>query len=121
MTDYFRKKVHYNEIIATFDDVLITPGYTAFEPNEVDISSKIGKFNFNIPLMSAAMDTVTEEVMAIKMALLGGLGVLHRNCSFQKQLEMLPKSKISEIFHSGRNSNHQRWSNCLRSKIYDGN
>ena len=98
MTDYFRKKVHYNEIIATFDDVLITPGYTAFEPNEVDISSKIGKFNFNIPLMSAAMDTVTEEVMAIKMALLGGLGVLHRNCSFQKQLEMCRKVKLARSF-----------------------
>ena len=98
MTDYFRKKVHYNEIIATFDDVLITPGYTAFEPNEVDISSKLGKFNFNIPLMSAAMDTVTEEIMAIKMALLGGLGVLHRNCSFQKQLEMCRKVKLARSF-----------------------
>ncbi len=98
MTDYFRKKVHYNEIIATFDDILITPGYTAFQPNEVDISSKLGKFNFNIPLMSAAMDTVTEEVMAIKMALLGGLGVLHRNCSFQKQLEMCRKVKLARSF-----------------------
>jgi IMP dehydrogenase len=98
MTDYFRKKVHYNEIIATFDDILITPGYTSFQPNEVDISSKLGKFNFNIPLMSAAMDTVTEEVMAIKMALLGGLGVLHRNCSFQKQLEMCRKVKLARSF-----------------------
>jgi IMP dehydrogenase len=98
MTDYFRRKVHYNEIIATFDDVLITPGYTAFEPNEVNISSKLGKFNFNIPLMSAAMDTVTEDVMAIKMALLGGLGVLHRNCSFQKQLEMCRKVKLARSF-----------------------
>ena len=98
MTDYFRKKVHYNEIIATFDDILITPGYTAFEPNEVDISSKLGKFKFNIPLMSAAMDTVTEEVMAIQMALLGGLGVVHRNCSFQKQLEMCRKVKSARSF-----------------------
>ena len=98
MTDYYRKKVHYNEIIATFDDILITPGYTEFEPNNVDISTKLGKFNFNIPLISAAMDTVTEEIMAIKMALLGGLGVLHRNCSFQKQLEMCRKVKLARSF-----------------------
>lgn len=98
MTDYFRKKVHYDEIIATFDDVLITPGYTEFEPTEVDLSTKLGKYSFNMPLMSAAMDTVTEEVMAIKMALLGGLGVLHRNCSYQKQIEMCRKVKSARSF-----------------------
>ena len=98
MTDYFRKKVHYKDIIATFDDVLIKPGYTDFPPNEVDISSNLGKYHLNIPIMSAAMDTVTEEVMAIKMALLGGLGVLHRNCSYDKQLEMCRKVKFARSF-----------------------
>lgn len=98
MTEYFRKKVHHNEIIATFDDVLITPGYTEFEPTEVDVSTKLGKYSFNIPFMSAAMDTVTEDIMAIKMALLGGLGVLHRNCSYQKQIEMCRKVKSARSF-----------------------
>lgn len=98
MTDYFRKKVHYEDIIATFDDVLIKPGYTDFSPNEVDISTKLGKYHLNIPIMSAAMDTVTEDVMAIKMALLGGLGVLHRNCPYEKQIEMCRKVKFARSF-----------------------
>ncbi len=98
MTDYFRKKVHYKDIIATFDDILIKPGYTDFQPTEVDISSNLGKYHLNIPIISAAMDTVTEEEMAIKMALLGGLGVLHRNCSYEKQLEMCRKVKFARSF-----------------------
>lgn len=98
MTDYFRQKVHYEEIIATFDDVLILPGYANFNPSDVDISSKLGKHHFKVPIMSAAMDTVTEDLMAIKMALLGGLGVLHRNCSYEKQLEMVRKVKRARSF-----------------------
>ena len=98
MSDYFRKKVHYEDIIATFDDILIQPGYTNFEPNDVDISSKLGPYQFNLPIMTAAMDTVTEEIMAIKMALLGGLGVLHRNCSYERQLEMARMVKKARSF-----------------------
>jgi len=98
MTDYYRKKVHSNDIIATFDDALILPGYTNFNPNEVDISSSIGKYHFNLPIMSAAMDTVTETKMAIQIALYGGLGVLHRNCSHEKQLEMVRNVKRARSF-----------------------
>jgi IMP dehydrogenase len=98
MTDYYRSKVHYNEIIATFDDVLIQPGYTYFEPFEVDMSSNLGSYKLHLPIMSAAMDTVTEELMAIKMALLGGLGVLHRNCSYERQLEMVRIVKRARSF-----------------------
>ncbi|GAG16539.1 unnamed protein product, partial [marine sediment metagenome] len=87
MTGYYRKKVHSNELIATFDDVLILPGFTDFSPSQVDLSSKLGKYNLNLPIISSAMDTVTEENMAISMALNGGLGVLHRNCSYERQLE----------------------------------
>lgn len=96
MTDYFRRKLHYNDLIATFDDVLILPGYT--KSYDVDISGRLGKYNFNIPIMTAAMDTVTEEEMAIQMALLGGLGVLHRNCSYEKQLEMCKNVKRARSF-----------------------
>jgi IMP dehydrogenase len=98
MSNYFRSKVHYHDLIATFDDVLIQPGYTNFEPTEVDMSSKLGPYKFNLPIMSAAMDTVTEELMAIKMALLGGLGVLHRNCPYERQLEMVRIVKRARSF-----------------------
>ncbi|MFX1480272.1 MAG: IMP dehydrogenase, partial [Promethearchaeota archaeon] len=86
--NYYREKIHSDKLIATFDDVLILPGFTDFSPNEVDLSSSLGKYHLNLPILSSAMDTVTEESMAINMALHGGLGVLHRNCSLERQLEM---------------------------------
>ncbi len=98
MSDKFRKKFHHEELIATFDDILIFPNYTYFNPNDVDISSKLGKYTLNIPILSAAMDSVTEELMAIRMALLGGLGVIHRNCSFDRQLEMVKMVKRARSF-----------------------
>ncbi len=98
MSGYYRNKVHSNELIATFDDVLILPGFTDFSPSQVDLSSKLGKYNLNLPIMSSAMDTVTEENMAINMALHGGLGVLHRNCSYERQLEMCRIVKRARSF-----------------------
>jgi IMP dehydrogenase len=98
MTGKYRDKVHSKELIATFQDVLILPGFTNFAPNEVDISSNLGKHHLNLPIMSSAMDTVTEDVMAINMALHGGLGVLHRNCSYERQLEMCRIVKRARSF-----------------------
>ena len=98
MTDKYRKKVHSQELIATFDDVLVLPGFTNFSPAEVDISSNLGKYHLNLPIMSSAMDTVTEELMAINMALRGGLGVMHRNCSYERQLEMVRIVKRARSF-----------------------
>ncbi|MHA1293789.1 MAG: IMP dehydrogenase [Promethearchaeota archaeon] len=98
MSNYFRKKIHHNDLIATFDDILILPGYTVFKPSEINISSKLGPYKLNLPILSSAMDTVTEEEMAIKMALYGGLGVLHRNCPYNKQLEMVRKVKRARSF-----------------------
>jgi IMP dehydrogenase len=96
MSDYYRKKIHSDELIATFNDILILPGYT--RSIDIDLSANLRNYHFNVPIMSAAMDTVTEEEMAIKMALLGGLGVLHRNCSLEKQLEMCKKVKRARSF-----------------------
>ncbi len=95
-SDYFRRKSHHQNLIGTFDDFLILPGYT--KTFEVDMSSSLGKYHFNVPIFSSAMDTVTEEEMAIRMALLGGLGVLHRNCSYEKQIEMCRKVKRARAF-----------------------
>ncbi|MEE9378246.1 MAG: IMP dehydrogenase [Candidatus Lokiarchaeia archaeon] len=94
----FREKIHSKELIATFDDVLILPGFTNFSPVEVNISSSLGKYHLNLPIMSSAMDTVTEELMAINMALHGGLGVIHRNCSYERQLEMVRIVKRARSF-----------------------
>ena len=96
--DYRKKILADQGWMHAFDDVLIKPGFTNFDPNIVDVSTSLGPYNFNIPIMSAAMDTVTEERMAIQMALLGGLGVIHRNCSFEKRLEMVKKVKRARSY-----------------------
>ena len=95
----FRSKSFSNRgWILTFNDVLTLPGYTSFNPSECDLSSNLGPFHFESPIISATMDTVTEEEMAINMALFGGLGVLHRNCTYSKQLQMVKKVKRARNF-----------------------
>jgi IMP dehydrogenase len=96
MTDYFRKKAKHEEVIITFDDILIFPGHT--RSLDADTSAQLGQYHFNLPIISAAMDTVTEQEMAIKMALHGGLGVIHRNCSYEKQLQMVKDVKRARSF-----------------------
>ena len=95
---YFREKFHTKEWCLTFDDVLCMPGFTNFDPEKVDISTTIGPYKFKIPILSAIMDTVTEAEMAIQIGLLGGLGVLHRNCTYEKQLKMVKKVKRARSF-----------------------
>jgi len=81
----------------TYDDVLVVPAYSEILPNEVDIKSKFTKnINLNIPLVSAAMDTVTESSMAISIAQEGGIGVLHKNMSINMQVNEVRKVKRSE-------------------------
>ena len=81
----------------TFDDVLLLPDYSEVLPKEVSVSTRLTKRLFlNIPILSAAMDTVTEAEMAIAMAREGGLGVIHKNLSIEAQAAMVRKVKRSE-------------------------
>ena len=81
----------------TYDDVLLVPLYSEILPREVDISSNLTrKIKLNVPIISAAMDTVTEAAMAIAMAQEGGMGILHKNMSIEKQAAEVRKVKRSE-------------------------
>ena len=81
----------------TFDDVLLQPGHSKFGPAEAEVKTSITKnINLNIPLLSAAMDTVTEHRLAINMAQLGGIGVLHKNFSIDDQASEVQKVKKFE-------------------------
>ena len=81
----------------TFDDVLLVPAYSNVVPNQVDVSTQLTKkIRLNIPMMSAGMDTVTEDRMAIAMARQGGICIIHKNMSIQEQAEQVDRVKRSE-------------------------
>ncbi len=81
----------------TFDDVLLVPQYSEVTPDMITLTTKLtSKITLNIPMMSAAMDTVTEHRMAIAMARQGGIGIIHKNMSIQAQAEEVDKVKRSE-------------------------
>lgn len=81
----------------TFDDVLLMPAYSQVLPRETDLSTRLTKnLKLNIPMLSAAMDTVTEANLAIALAREGGVGILHKNMSIEKQAEQARKVKRSE-------------------------
>ncbi|MEO8216140.1 MAG: IMP dehydrogenase [Acidobacteriota bacterium] len=81
----------------TFDDVLLVPSRSEIHPNFVDTSTRLTRdIRLNIPILSAAMDTVTEARLAIAMAQLGGLGVIHKNMTIDQQAEEVDKVKRSE-------------------------
>tara|TARA_B100000900_G_scaffold390000_1_gene383344 strand:- start:801 stop:1871 length:1071 start_codon:yes stop_codon:yes gene_type:complete len=82
----------------TFDDVTLTPKYSEILPSQVDTSIKLTKFlKLKIPLLSSAMDTVTESKMAIAIAKAGGIGIIHRNLDIKKQIIEIKKVKKQKL------------------------
>ena len=83
----------------TFDDVLLVPQYSSVLPQETDLSTKLTKeVNLKIPIVSAAMDTVTESRMSIALAELGGIGIIHKNISISDQAKEV---SLVKKFESG--------------------
>ena len=81
----------------TFEDVLMVPQYSEVLPRDVDLSTRITKnIKLNIPLLSAAMDTVTESKMAVALAREGGIGIIHKNLTIAEQCAEIDKVKRSE-------------------------
>src|SRR6186713_1439636 len=81
----------------TFDDVLLVPQHSTVLPTQVDVSTRLTRnIRLNVPLLSAAMDTVTESRLAIAMAQIGGLGVIHKNLSIEEHAAEVDRVKRSE-------------------------
>ena len=93
---FFTEKLQVPEAL-TFDDVLLRPAGSEVEPDEVDLSTKVSKrVELSIPVLSAAMDTVTEAHMAIELARQGGLGVIHRNMTVDETVSQIEAVKEAD-------------------------
>ena len=106
----------------TFDDVTLAPSYSEILPSETNTSIKLSKYlSLKIPIMSSAMDTVTEGKMAIAVGEKGGIGVIHRNLSIKKQIQEIRKTKSKNLLVGaavGANSDeHKRAEQILKENL----
>ena len=106
----------------TFDDVTLAPSYSEILPSETNTSIKLSKYlSLKIPIMSSAMDTVTEAKMAIAVGEKGGIGVIHRNLSVKKQIQEIRKTKSKSLLVGaavGANSDeHKRAEQILKENL----
>ena len=105
----------------TFDDVLLLPGRSSVLPGDVDISVDLTpKIRLKAPVLSAAMDTVTEGRMVIGLAREGGLGIIHRNCSIEVQAGEVDKVKRSESRYDCRSNHATSYGDACRSQRTHG-
>ena len=105
----------------TFDDVLLVPGYSETHPNSIDLSTRLTKgIKLNIPLISAAMDTVTESRLAIAIARMGGVGVIHKNLSIEEQCLEIKKVKTQEIPSTSKEVEHHSSNFDQRGRLLVG-
>ncbi len=100
-------KILSNKIVSieglSFDDILLLPTYSAIKRKDVNLATKLHpRINLKLPVISAPMDTVTEEKMAVAMAQDGGLGVIHRNLTIEKQAVMVKKVKNTKVIDKNR-------------------
>ena len=92
--------LHLENQALTYDDVLLLPEYSEVLPKDVDLKTRLTKkIQLNIPLLSAAMDTVTESRMAIALSELGGMGIIHKNLSIEEQSGEVRKVKKYERYY----------------------
>ncbi|MEM4482280.1 MAG: IMP dehydrogenase, partial [Desulfurococcaceae archaeon] len=90
----FKEKIEEAIKVPSFDDIYILPSLSPIEPSQVDLTTMFtSSIPLKIPLVSSPMDTITELDMAVAMALLGGIGVIHRNMERERQLEIAKKVK----------------------------
>jgi IMP dehydrogenase/GMP reductase len=93
----FLSKIEAASNVLTFRDLILLPGRSRAEPSEIDLTSRIStNIRLSLPLVSSPMDTVTEWRLALEMARLGGVGVIHRNMSVERQVEQVKKVKSSK-------------------------
>jgi IMP dehydrogenase len=99
MVSRFLSKIKEAGYAHTFEDLIILPGMAKVEPTEITLTSRVSRrIRVELPFVSSPMDTVTEAEMAIELARLGAVGVIHRNCSVEEQINMVRKVKRSESF-----------------------